>query len=200
MFSCFNRVIGLPAYVEKLHRPDLTLVKLREILEKDLNQVPEGSQLSVVVTDFRVDTGLTARQNCANLSSVVKLVSNHPRRHVIHFGQIFYSPKFCKLPNMSKDVPSPVPNFYKMFLEINSQIVKVMSSFGTGSAFGSRKKKTSGLTLSQHGWINCAWEGFIPGQPNSILMCESLTPEANNLRSIYLVKAIEGEIRTLLGK
>ena len=48
VFSCFNRVIGLPAYVEKLHRPDLTLIKLREILEKDLNQVPEGSQLSVV--------------------------------------------------------------------------------------------------------------------------------------------------------
>ena len=100
VFSCFNRIYGLPKHLEYIHRDDLILEVLKKILEHDLDQLPEGSQLTAVVTDFRVDVKLTTAQNCAVLEAILRLFSSRPKGNAIHFSQVFYYPKHCKLPQM----------------------------------------------------------------------------------------------------
>ena len=64
-FSCFNKVHGLPGYIENVHRTDNTLACIKSTLANGKNQLPEGSQLMAFVSDFRVDLNLMETENFA---------------------------------------------------------------------------------------------------------------------------------------
>ena len=60
---------------------------LKQILEYDLERLPEGSRLSVVITDFKIDVQLSAAQYCQTLDSILKLVASHPKGNAVRFAQ-----------------------------------------------------------------------------------------------------------------
>ena len=92
-----------------------------------------------------------------------------------------------------KRIPTPQPNYFSLFKNINSHLSKAMSSYGIGSTFGSYKWNNPGITCSGAIWNPYNWEGAIPGVPESLLNCERLTPAACKQRSVSLVKSIEGD-------
>ena len=96
--------------------------------------LPEGSQLSAIVTNFKVDIRLTAAQNCQTLDSILRLVSSHPKGNTIRFAQVHFYPKHCKLPQMKdRRIPTPSPNYFPLFKDINVHLIKAMNSYGIGS-------------------------------------------------------------------
>ena len=57
-------------------------------------------------------------------------------------GKYTFYPKHCKFPEMMKDkrIPTPQPNYFSLFKNINSHLSKAMSSYGIRSTFGSYKR------------------------------------------------------------
>ena len=201
VFSCLNRITGLPKHLEYIHRDDLTLEVLKKIFEFDLAQLPEGSQLSVIVTDFRIDVNLTAAQNCSILDSILRLISSHPKGNAIRFAQVHFYPKHCKLQQMKdKRIPTPAPNYYPLFRDINNHLMKAMNIYGIGSTLGSYRRNNFGLSGSLSHCNAYNWEGVIAGVPESILNCERLTPAVCKQRCVFLVRSIECELNAMVGK
>ena len=97
-------------------------------------------------------------------------------------------------------IPSPVFNYFLLFQHINNHIIRVMGSFGTGSAFGSLKKHHFGMTRNLSHWNYYHWEGTQHGDPNSILNCDTLKVEIQKERSVPLKNAMENEIKHMGGK
>ena len=107
--SCFNKYFGLPSYIENVQSPYVTLAHIKSILENNLNQLPEGSQLTVFISDFKVYVNLTATENCAVIDSILRLFSQHPRGNAVMFSQVFLHPMHCKLPStVDPNIPTPV--------------------------------------------------------------------------------------------
>ena len=78
--------------------------------------------------------------------------------------------------------------------------MKAMNSYRIGSTFSSYRKNNFVLSgfLSHRNVYN--WEGAIPGVSESILNCERLTPAVCKQRSVFMVRSIEGELNTMVGK
>ena len=191
---------GLPAHIEKVHREDLTLSVLYTILEQDLAGLPEGSRLSAIVVDFKIDVALSASQTCSQLDRILKLLATHPSGGVIRFGQVHMFPKAVRLPSMKdRRIPPPLQNHFQLFNNINNHLCKRMGIYGIGSAFGSYRRNNPGIRNSLASWHAENWEGSIAGIPESLLNCERLTPEACALRSVSLLRSIELELSTMSG-
>ena len=117
------------------------------------------------------------------------------------FAQVHFNPKHSKVPQMKdKQIPTPTPNYYPLFRDINNHLMKAMNSFGIGSTFGSYKRNNFGLFCSLSHWNIFNWEGAIAGVPESILNCERLTPAVCKQRSVFMVRSIEGELNTMVGE
>ena len=178
----------------------MTLDVLKKILEYDLERLPEGSCLPAIVTDFKIDIQLSAAQNCQTLDSILKLIATHPNGNAIRFAQVHFYPKHCKLPQMKdRRIPTPSPNYFPLFKDINAHLIKAMNSYGIGSTFGSYIRNKPVLSFSLTHWNTYNWEGAIPGVPESILNCVRLTSAACKHRPVSMVKSIEGELSAMVG-
>ena len=62
----------LPEFVTSIHRPDNTLVRIRHLLEKDLEQLPEGTELTAFVSDFRVEIGIMKVEHHMEINKIIK--------------------------------------------------------------------------------------------------------------------------------
>ena len=145
--------------------------------------------MSVILVDFKIDTNLSASQNCNILDRILKLFATHPARGCIRFGQVHFFPKAVKFPSMKDEkIPTNRPNHYQLFHHVNAYLTKAMNSYGIGSTFGSYKRNNPGIRSSLASWNTPNWEGSIAGIPESILNCERLTPEACEIRSVSLVR------------
>ena len=148
-----------------------------------------------------MDVTCTAEQHCAEIRSILKLFSDHPQGNAVRFSQVYVYPRHCKLPQMTDPkLPILTNNHFSLFQQINTFIKRVMCSFGSGSAFGSLKKHHFGLTRKLTLWNVYEWEGAQPGDPQSILKCDTLRLEVQKTRSIAIKNWIDNEIRHMVGK
>ena len=97
-------------------------------------------------------------------------------------------------------IPTPVPNHFAKFKDINSHILRVMSNFGSGSYFGSIKKHPYGYTRDLKHWNYYAWQGSQPGDPESILNCDTLKVELQKERSIPFINSMNNELKQIVGQ
>ena len=144
---------------------------------------------------------MTAVENCAAIDKIIRLVAEHPRGNAVRFAQVFISPMYCKLPSMTDiKIPNPTTNHYSKFKAINTHILKVMSTFGTGFCFGSIRKHHFGYTRNLKHWNYYAWQGCQIGDPISILNCDTLKVELQKERSIPFINSMNNELKQIVGK
>ena len=197
VYGATHRIAGLPEHFEQVHRGVLGLLELRELLEFDLGNVGPDCQLNCNVVDFCIYVSKPVSWHTSLIHQIVKMFSDHPSGGFCRIGQVFYCPKFVKLPTMSGHY-TPQPNYLNLFNGVNKYISSLMTKSGSRSCFGSVRKHVA-ISRSGRGWIELAWLGFRPESPASILECTTLTRTYALKRSAKVVKALEGEVRALPG-
>ena len=199
VYSSTHRITGLPEHVEKVWRSDLGLLKLRDLLEYDLDNVGRDNILNVFVVDFVIDTSQTISWHTNEIFKILQLFTKHPQGGFCRFAQTFVCPKYVVPNSMSNVKFRPPVNYLGLYSGINKYILSKMNYSGSKSCFGSERRHV-GISKSGKGWVELAWKGFRPESPESILGCTTLSKAYALKRSVQILRALEGEVRALPGK
>ena len=165
---------GLPKHVEQVHREDLTLSLLEELIEFELGELRAGSKISFVVIDFVYSGAYSLPWHKAAISHIVDRVSAHPAGNAIRFGYMWCTPALTR-PDSLTTPHYPARNLYPIYKSLNSHIERIMRASGSRSLFGALSTHV-GMTCSQKNWISQAWVGFVPSFRDSLKTCTTLTP------------------------
>ena len=107
VYSATHRISGLPEHVEQVHRADLGLPLLKDLLEYDLGNVDQDSQLNCIVVDFLIDVSKPVSWHTSLIHQIVKLFTDHPSGGFCKIGQTFFCPKYVQPPTISSRFTPP---------------------------------------------------------------------------------------------
>ena len=125
MYISSQYIQGLPKHVEQVHREDLTLSLLEELVEFELGNLRVGSKLSFIVIDFVYSGAHSVSWHKATLSHLLNRVTANPAGNAIRFGFMWCTPALSR-PDSLTSYHQPARNLYPMYKILNNHIDKLM--------------------------------------------------------------------------
>ena len=123
MYISSQYIQGLPKHVEQVHREDLTLSLLEELVEYELGNLRAGSKLSFIAIDFVYAGAHNVSWHKDALSHLFDRVKAHHAGNVIRYGFMWCTPALT-CPDTLTSYHKPARNLYPLYKILNSHIEK----------------------------------------------------------------------------